>query len=87
MLPFLQPNPKKRRDKMVKIYTKNDCVACRQTKKTMDKKGIPYEEVNVEDDIEELEALREEGWYQLPIVKTPTNMWSGFRLEEINKLT
>lgn len=31
------------------IYSKNNCVKCKQTKRIMDTKGIPYLEVNIEE--------------------------------------
>lgn len=31
------------------VYSKNNCVKCKQTKRIMDTKGIPYIEVNIEE--------------------------------------
>lgn len=31
------------------VYSKNNCVKCKQTKRIMDMKGIPYIEVNIEE--------------------------------------
>ena len=31
------------------VYSKNNCVKCKQTKRIMDTKGIPYLEVNIEE--------------------------------------
>lgn len=32
------------------IYSKNNCQQCKRTKLELDKKGVPYQEVNIEED-------------------------------------
>lgn len=39
---------------IVKVYTKRVCAYCTRAKALLDRKGIPYEEIDVEDD----DALR-----------------------------
>ena len=41
----------------VKIYTKTVCPACDLAKEVLRKKGVPFEEVVLDDKPEELEAL------------------------------
>ncbi len=42
----------------VKIYSKKYCPYCVKAKHFFDDKGIPYEEIDVTSDLEQLEALK-----------------------------
>jgi glutaredoxin-like protein NrdH len=56
------------------------------TKKEMDKRGIEYEELNLENHPEAVEAFIEAGLLAAPIVVTDIKRWSGFRLNKIESL-
>lgn len=43
--------------KPIRVYTTTWCPYCVSAKKLLDKKGLPYEEINVEDDDEKREWL------------------------------
>lgn len=70
----------------VKVWTKSFCVQCEQTKKQLDKFDIPYVELNLEEDLDQLEAFKEQGLMSAPIVETETGTWSGFRLDKLQTL-
>ncbi len=70
----------------VTVYSKNNCVQCKQTKRLMDSLGVSYEEINIEGDIELIAQLKEEGFGSAPIVKTDEDSWSGFRPDKIKKI-
>lgn len=71
----------------VKIWTKSVCVQCDQTKKQFDKLGVKYEEENIEDNLDQLEIFKEQGFMAAPIVETEIGTWSGFRLDKIGALS
>jgi glutaredoxin-like protein NrdH len=52
----------------------------------MDKKGIKYEEVALQDNPEKLEEFKAQGLTSAPIVTTDIKVWSGFRFEKIESL-
>jgi glutaredoxin len=56
------------------------------TKKEMDKRGIRYEEMNLERHPDAVEAFMEAGLLAAPIVITDIKRWSGFRLNKIESL-
>ncbi len=70
----------------VTVYTKSNCVQCDMTKKQLDKHGIDYSEVNLEENLDKLEAFKTRGLLAAPIVTTDINEWSGFRLDKIDGL-
>lgn len=52
----------------ITIYTRNDCVQCHATKRAMENRGFDFEMINVDSVPEAAEALRAQGFRQLPVV-------------------
>ena len=71
---------------LITVWTKPNCIQCTMTKKEMDKRGIRYEELNLERHPEAVEAFMEDGLLAAPIVVTDIKRWSGFRLDKIKSL-
>lgn len=67
----------------VTVYTKSNCVQCDQTKKQLDKLGVHYSEVNLEENFDKLEEFKSRGLLAAPIVTTDIKEWSGFRIDKI----
>lgn len=53
---------------MIKIYTKNNCVQCKQSKLWLKKHELNYKEINVEDDLEAYNYLMANNLRTLPVV-------------------
>jgi glutaredoxin-like protein NrdH len=70
----------------VTVWTTKNCVQCMMTKKQFDKLGIEYEEKSLEDNLEQLEAFKAEGYLQAPIITTDIKVWSGFKMDKIESL-
>lgn len=62
----------------ITIYTRNDCVQCHATKRAMENRGFDFEMINVDRVPEAAEALRAQGFRQLPVVIAGDLSWSGF---------
>lgn len=71
---------------MVKIYTKPGCIQCKMTKRKFDELKIPYIEINVIEDQNALEYLKNQGLQSLPVVETSNDTWTGFRPNMIETL-
>lgn len=70
----------------ITIYTRNHCVQCHATKRAMESRGYTFELINLDNDPQAVEALRAQGFRQLPVVITDSLSWSGFRPDMINRL-
>ena len=68
------------------VYTKPQCVQCRATKRALDKQGLEYSEVNLEQDEEALQTVKALGYQQAPVVFAGGDHWSGFRPDRIKAL-
>jgi glutaredoxin 3 len=63
----------------VKIYTTQDCGYCRQAKQLLQRKGIPFEEIDVTDDPETRDWLvRETGRRTVPQVFVGQRALGGY---------
>lgn len=65
---------------MITVYTKTNCSACKRTKAMFDNRGVEYETVDITHDLELIDALRDEGYSEMPVVKLPNGeSWQGFK--------
>ena len=72
---------------MVKVFSKPACVQCNATYRALDKKGIPYETVDMSQDADAAAKVMSLGYMQAPVVfASEDNHWSGFRPDKIEEL-
>ena len=53
---------------MITVYTKNNCMPCKMTKRKLQELCVNYKEINVDENLEALEFLMECGFRSLPVV-------------------
>jgi len=73
----------------VTVWTKSECSQCTMTKKFLDRKGIDFEEADLETSPEQLQKFKDAGLLQAPIVVLGNNgrTWAGFRPDLIEELS
>lgn len=75
---------------MITLYSKDNCQQCMATKRSFDRLGITYIEINVDHDQSARERLIAWGIRQAPVVDvdTPTHKqrWSGYKPDTIKAL-
>ena len=67
----------------ITVYTKPSCVQCNATKRALDKAGLAYNEVDLTQDAEDLEAVKSLGYQSAPVVFADGDHWAGFRPDRI----
>ena len=73
---------------MVTVFSKNNCIQCKMTKKFLKAHNINFVEHNIDEQPEFINSLKSEGFMATPVVKLPNgNAFSGFRPDELNKVT
>lgn len=70
----------------VTVYTRSMCGACVGTKSALERLGVPFTEVNVEENLDIAQQLVDEGWRAMPVVKTDSAEWSGMNMTQIRAL-
>ena len=53
---------------MIKVYSKHNCVQCEMTKEFLKQNKVEFEEINVDENEEALEIIKEKGFKNLPVV-------------------
>lgn len=71
---------------MVVIYTKPACVQCTATTREMDRKGIPYDLIDLTKDASAMQKVQDMGYMQAPVVVAGEEHWAGFRPDKIGSL-
>lgn len=70
----------------VTVYSKPACPQCTATYRALDKKGIPYETLDISKDEGALERLKGLGFQQAPVVEFGEQSWSGFQPDRIDDI-
>lgn len=71
----------------ITVYSRKACVQCDATKRKLGKLGLEYNEIDVDVDKEALDHIVNLGYQQLPVVETPADHWSGYRIDKLAGLT
>lgn len=68
----------------ITVYTSPACGQCKMTKKWLETRNIPFQEIDLSTDMEALDAVREMGYMQAPVIvarhadKNEDDHWYGF---------
>lgn len=71
---------------VITIYSKPNCVQCNATYQALERKNIPYQVVDLTQDDDALQFVRQLGYQQVPVVIADQEHWSGFRPDMISRL-
>ncbi len=71
---------------MITLYSKPNCPQCDLTKRDMDILGIEYKTIDISQDQSQLDELIKMGFRSAPVVRTETEMWSGYNQDKIKDL-
>ncbi|HEL2576610.1 MULTISPECIES: glutaredoxin-like protein NrdH [Streptococcus] len=71
---------------MVTIYSKNDCVQCKMSKKFLDQHGVEYKEINLDEQPEFIDHVKGLGFSAAPVIETENDVFSGFQPAKLKAL-
>ncbi|HEU1604226.1 TPA: glutaredoxin-like protein NrdH [Streptococcus pneumoniae] len=71
---------------MVTVYSKNNCVQCKMTKRFLDSNNVSYREINLDEQPEYVDQIKELGFSAAPVIQTPTEVFSGFQPGKLKQL-
>lgn len=71
---------------MVTVYTLPNCVQCESTKKLLTRQGVEFQEIDLSEDADAVETVKQMGYVSAPVVVAGNRHWSGFRLENLKSL-
>ena len=69
---------------MVTVFSKNNCIQCKMTKRFLEEHNVAFIEHNIDEQPEFIENLKAEGFLATPVVKHPDgNTFTGFRPDRL----
>lgn len=71
---------------MITVYSKNDCVQCKMTKRFLDQHQVPFKEINLDEQPEFIEHVKKLGFSAAPVIETETENFSGFQPGKLKNL-
>lgn len=70
----------------VTVYSKPACQQCNATYKTLEKKGLEYNSIDITKDDQAYARVKAMGFASAPVVVAGDDAWSGFRPDKIMEI-
>ena len=70
----------------IKLFSKNNCMQCKMAKRFLRENQIAFEEINIDNEPEALEFLKEQGFQSVPVITSDAQTIIGFRPDQLRQL-
>lgn len=70
----------------ITIFSKNNCMQCKMTKKLLDKEGADYQEINIDERPDMIDYVKDLGFSAVPVVKAGDIIFSGFQPAKLKEI-
>lgn len=70
----------------ITIFSKNNCMQCKMTKKLLDKEGADYQEINIDERPEMIDYVKDLGFSAVPVIKAGDIIFSGFQPAKLKEI-
>jgi len=71
----------------VTIYSKNNCMQCKMTKRFLSEHNVEFEERNINQNPEYVTYLKEKGFQAVPVIEAPGHpAFYGFRPDQLTQI-
>ncbi|MBF0015349.1 glutaredoxin-like protein NrdH [Enterococcus casseliflavus] len=70
----------------IKLFSKNNCMQCKMAKRFLSENQIAFEEINIDNEPEALEFLKEQGFQSVPVITSDAHTIIGFRPDQLRQL-
>ncbi|HGA2539684.1 TPA: redoxin NrdH [Streptococcus agalactiae] len=70
----------------ITVFSKNNCMQCKMTKKFLDQHGADFEEINIDEKPEKIEYVKNLGFSAAPVIEAGNIVFSGFQPSKLKEL-
>lgn len=70
----------------ITVFTKNNCMPCKMTKKFLTENGVDFEEINIEEQPEKVDYVKSLGFSAAPVIEAGDVVFSGFQPAKLKEL-
>lgn len=71
---------------MITVYSKNNCMQCKMTKKFLEQHGANFQEINIYEHPEKVEYVKSLGFTSAPVIEADNLVFSGFQPAKLKEL-
>ncbi|HEQ1040746.1 TPA: glutaredoxin-like protein NrdH [Streptococcus pyogenes] len=71
---------------MITVYSKNNCMQCKMTKKFLEQHGANFQEINIDEHPEKVYYVKSLGFTSAPVIETDNLVFSGFQPAKLKEL-
>lgn len=70
----------------ITVFTKNNCMPCKMTKKFLTENGVDFEEINIEEQPDKVDYVKSLGFSAAPVIQAGDVVFSGFQPAKLKEL-
>lgn len=70
----------------ITLFSKNNCMQCKMTKKLLDKEGANYQEINIDEQPDMVDYVKSLGFTFAPVIKAGDISFSGFQPSKLKEI-
>lgn len=71
---------------MITVYSKNNCMQCKMTKKFLEQHGANFQEINIDEHPEKVDYVKSLGFTSAPVIEADNLVFSGFQPAKLQEL-
>ncbi|HHJ9640140.1 TPA: glutaredoxin-like protein NrdH [Streptococcus pyogenes] len=71
---------------MITVYSKNNCMQCKMTKKFLEQHGANFQEINIDEHPEKVDYVKSLGFTSTPVIEADNLVFSGFQPAKLKEL-
>lgn len=71
---------------MITLYSKNNCMQCKMTKKFLEQHGANFQEINIDEHPEKVDYVKSLGFTSAPVIEADNLVFSGFQPAKLKEL-
>lgn len=68
------------------VFSKNNCMQCKMTKKFLEQNGAEFEEINIDQHPEKIDYVKSLGFSSAPVIEAGDVVFSGFQPAKLKEI-
>lgn len=70
----------------ITLFSKNNCMQCKMTKKFLEQNGAEFEEINIDEHPEKIDYVKGLGFTAAPVIEAGDITFSGFQPTKLKEI-
>ena len=70
----------------ITLFSKNNCMQRKMTKKFLEKEGADFEEINIDEQPEKIDYVKSLGFTAAPVIEAGDIVFSGFQPTKLKEI-